>query len=372
MGRAAAARAMGRIVLHADFDHFYAQCEETRNPLLRAVPLVVCVFSGRGGDSGAVATANYVAREHGVRSGMAINLARRRLRDVPEARFLPVDFGFYGGISAQAMEILRGHADTFEYVGRDEAYMDVTQRTSGDYGAARHVAQQVKNDVRSALSLTCSVGVSPNRLVSKIASAHQKPDGLTVVTPEGVEGFLGPLGVRKVPGLGKRAEEALEAAGVRTVADARARSVFELSEVLGRRMGTYLRNASRGIDEEPVAERGPNVQYSRIATLERDSVDAEFLAGAIPRLCASVHESLAADARTFRSVGVLIIQADMSTRSRSTTLRSATSSLGEMERAAASLLREALESQEVPVRRLGVRVSDLGDAGGQSSMDDYA
>lgn len=363
---------MGRIVLHADFDHFYAQCEETRNPLLRAAPLVVCVFSGRGGDSGAVATANYLARAHGVGSGMAINLARRRLRDVEGSRFLPVDFAFYEGISERAMGILRGHADTFEYVGRDEAYMDVTQRTSGDYGTARHVAQQVKNDVRSALSLTCSVGVSPNRLVSKIASGHQKPDGLTVVAPGELEGFLGPLGVRRIPGLGKRAEEALVAAGMRTVADVRARSVFALSEVLGRRMGTYLHNASRGIDGEPVAERGPNVQYSRITTLERDSTDAGFLAGAIPRLCAGVHESLAADARTFRSVGVLIVQANMATKSRSVTLRNATSSLAEMERAASSLLREAMESQEVPVRRLGVRVSDLGDAGGQSSMDDYA
>lgn len=358
--------------MHADFDHFYAQCEETRNPLLRAAPLVVCVFSGRGGDSGAVATANYVARAHGVRSGMAINLARRRLKGVEGARFLPVDFAFYEGISERAMGILRGHADTFEYVGRDEAYMDVTQRTSGDYGTARHVAQQVKNDVRTALSLTCSVGVSPNRLVSKIASDHQKPDGLTVVTPADLEGFLGPLGVRRIPGLGRRAEEALVAAGMRTVADVRERSVFALSEVLGRRMGTYLHNAARGMDDEPVAERGPNVQYSRITTLERDSTDAGFLAGAIPRLCAGVHESLAADARTFRSVGVLIVQANMATRSRSVTLRNATSSLAEMERAAASLLREAMETQEVPVRRLGVRVSDLGDAGGQSSMDDYA
>jgi len=264
---------MGRIVLHADFDHFYAQCEEVRNPLLRAAPLVVCVFSGRGGDSGAVATANYAARSHGVGSGMAINLARRRLKGVPEARFLPVDFAFYEGVSARAMGILRGHADTFEYVGRDEAYMDVTQRASGDYGTARHLAQQVKNDVRSALSLTCSVGVSPNRLVSKIASAHQKPDGLTVVEPGDLEGFLGPLGVRKVPGLGKRAEEALVAAGIHTVADARARSVFALSEILGRRMGTYT-PGREGV--RPRRRRGP-VEHGRLCVRRPEAARAARL-----------------------------------------------------------------------------------------------
>ena len=363
---------MERIVMHVDFDHFYAQCEETRRPSLCAVPLVVCVFSGRGGDSGAVATANYVAREHGVKSGMSISLARRRLEDVPEAQFLPVDFGFYGDISERAMEIIRGHADIFEYVGRDEAYLDVTQRTSGSYDTARHIAQQVKNDVRAGVSLTCSIGVAPNRLVAKIASDHQKPDGLTVVTPGTVGEFMGPMGVRKIPGLGKRAEESLVSNGLETVADIRERDVFSLVEAYGRRMGTHLHNVSKGKDDEPVAERGPNVQYSKISTLSRDSTDAAFLSASVRPLCEGVHRAITADSRTFRCVGIQIIQANMATRSRSTTLRSPTSSLREMERAALSLLHEALKSQEIPVRRLGVRVSELGEAGGQASMDDYS
>lgn len=362
---------MDRIVLHIDFDYFYAQCEETRDPPLRAAPLVVCVFSGRSADSGAVATANYVARGHGVKSGMPISLARRRLAEAPDAKFLPVDFGFYEDISARGMEIMRAHADVFEYVGRDEAYLDITSRSSGNYGSALHVAQQIKNDIRTALSLTCSIGVSPNRLVSKIASDYQKPDGLTVVEPSRVEDFLAPLGVRKIPGLGRRAEESLTEMGIATVSDLRGYGVFDLVERFGRHMGTYLHNAAAGRDETPVAERAPNAQYSKIATLERDSEDFGFVSAALPGLCSAVHEAVSAKSLTFKSVSVQAIRSDMAAVSRSTTLRSPASTLAELERAASSLLRDLLDASGGPVRRIGVRVAELGQARGQRSIDDY-
>ncbi|MEK6957246.1 MAG: DNA polymerase IV, partial [Thermoproteota archaeon] len=110
-----------------------------------------------------------------------IAFAKKRLESIKDAVFLPADFDFYSEISSKAMEIIKGFADVFEYVGKDEAYLDVTRRTNGDFAVASHVAQQIKNSIREKVRLSCSIGVSPNKLVSKIASSYKKPDGLTVV-----------------------------------------------------------------------------------------------------------------------------------------------------------------------------------------------
>ena len=117
-----------RIVLHIDFDYFYAQCEEIRKPELKTSPIVVCMFSDRGGDSGAVATANYIARKYGVNSGLSIKFAKKRLEERTDSVFLPADFEFYSSISEKSMNIIKEFADVFEYVGRDEAYLDVSKK----------------------------------------------------------------------------------------------------------------------------------------------------------------------------------------------------------------------------------------------------
>ena len=186
-----------RVVFHIDFDYFYAQCEETRSPELKSKPVCVCVFSDRGGDSGAIATANYTARKYGVKSGIPIAFAKKRLHERSDAVFLPVDFDFYSEISEKAMEIMKENADIFEYVGRDEAYLDVTERVEGDFKKAFHLAQQIKNSIRDKIKLSCSVGISPNKLISKIASDFQKPDGLALVSPNTTEVFLEPFALRQ-------------------------------------------------------------------------------------------------------------------------------------------------------------------------------
>ena len=206
-----------RVVFHIDFDYFFVQCEEIRNPTLRSKPVCVCIFSDRGGDSGAISTANYTAREFGVGSGLSIALAKRRLEGREDAVFLPADFDCYAGISERAMGTMRDFADVFEQVGTDEAYLDVTDRTRGDFGRATHLAQQIKNAVRERTRITCSVGASPNKLVSKIASDYKKPDGLTVVPPEKIEGFLEPLNMRAIPGIGKKTEKRISEMGIETV-----------------------------------------------------------------------------------------------------------------------------------------------------------
>ena len=360
-----------RVIFHIDFDYFFAQCEEIRRPDLKTRPVAVCVYSDRGGDSGAIATANYLARRYGVNSGMPIKFAKKKLEDVPEAVFLPTDFEYYGEISENAMGIIRNHADIFEYVGRDEAYLDVTNRTDHDFKRAAHLAQQLKNSLRTTIKLSSTIGISSNKLVSKIASGYKKPDGLTIVEPQDIESFLGPLPIRTIPGIGKKSEEKFSEMNLETILQLRSVDVFTLNGLFGRKVGSYIYNAARGIDDDPVSPRHDPIQYSRIVTLKQDSKDFDFLVKDLEKLCDDLHETIIKDNILFKSVGIQFVQSDLSNRTKSKTLRNHTSSLDELKKTVIQLLRESLEDQELPIRRLGVRVSDFTQPSGQVDITKF-
>jgi len=360
-----------RVVFHIDFDYFYAQCEETRCPELKSKPVCVCVFSDRGGDSGAIATANYTARKYGVRSGIPIAFAKKRLEERKDAVFLPVDFDFYSEISEKAMEIMKESADIFEYVGRDEAYLDVTERIEGNFERANHLAQQIKNTIKDKIKLSCSIGISPNKLISKIASDFQKPDGLTTVSPEKVEVFLDQLKIRKIPGIGKKTEERFLEMNLETIQDLKKIDIFTLNKEFGRKTGVYIYNAVRGIDNEPVKEREARIQYSKITTLKKDSKDYQFLSKNIKELCKEVHNVVKKNNQMFKSVGIHFVQSDLSNKSKSKMLRNPTASIEELEKIVDQLLKEALENQTITIRRLGVKVSELSEIQGQSDITSY-
>jgi DNA polymerase IV (DinB-like DNA polymerase) len=360
-----------RVVFHVDFDYFFAQCEEIRTPDLKSKPVCVCVFSDRGGDSGAIATANYIARKFGVKSGISISFAKKRLEERKDAIFLPVDFDYYLKISEKAMNIMKESADIFEYVGKDEAYLDVTNRVEGNFDKASHLAQQIKNSIRDKVKLSCSIGVSSNKLIAKIASDFRKPDGLTVVSPEKVEEFLEQLKIRAIPGIGKKIEEQFTQMNLETIKDLKKLDVFTLNKEFGRKHGTYIFNAARGIDNTPVKEREESIQYSKIVTLKKDSRDYDFLAENISELCKELHEVIQKNNRTFKSIGIQFIQSDLTNKTKSRMLKNPTSSLEELQKNAEQLLKEALEDQKNTVRRLGVKVSELSEIRGQSNITSY-
>lgn len=360
-----------RVIFHIDFDYFFAQCEEIRNQTLKTKPVCVCIFSDRGGDSGAIATANYIARRYGIKSGMPIKFAKARLKEIPESAYLPADFPYYSEISQKGMDIMKNYADVFEYVGRDEAYLDVTKRTEGNFSLATHLAQQLKNQIRSELKMTCTVGISQNRLVSKIASGFKKPDGLTVVVPQNTESFLGQLKVGDIPGIGKVTEEKFSEMNISTISDLRKLDVFTLNKMFGKKISSYIYNAARGIDDEPVAERAPAVQYSRIVTLKQDSKDFGFLSNAIEEICSDLHETILKHKKMFKSVGIQFVQSDLSNKTKSRMLKNPTSNLDELKKTSLVLLQEALADQSQDIRRLGVRVSELSDMQGQSSIENF-
>ena len=329
------------------------------------------MFSDRGGDSGAIATANYTARKFGVKSGLPIQLAKQKLKERDDAVFLPADFEFYSDTSERSMKIIKEFADIFEYVGRDEAYLDVSKKTEGDFVKASHVGQQIKNMVREKTKLTCSVGVSPNKLLSKIASDYKKPDGLTIVTPDNISEFMETIETRDIPGIGKKTQEKLEEQEVKTISKVKEMNIFDLMQMFGRKTGTYIFNSVRGKDEEPVTIRSPIVQIGKISTLKKDSNNYNFLEESLTELCNQLHAVILRENKMFKSVGIQLTQTNLSNKTKSKMLRSPTSSLEELKKTSRQLLHEALENETVLFRRLGVKVSELSELEGQSNITSY-
>jgi DNA polymerase IV (DinB-like DNA polymerase) len=347
-----------RIVMLVDLDYFYAQCEETRNPSIKNKPVVVCVYSGRTQDSGAVSTANYLARKYGVKSGIPISLAKKKLKDV-DAVFLPVDREFYTEISDTIMEVLSRYADRFEQVGIDEAYLDVTQKTKTNYYEAEDLAATIKHDVLVQQKLTCSIGVGPNKLVAKIAADIQKPDGLTPVRPEEVKSFLSPLPVRRLVGVGKKTETKLESLSVRTIGQLARFDVQRLIELFGRKLGTYFHNASNGVDDEPVQERSEPESLSRISTLKENTRELAVLLDEAYKLCDDVYSKLLHRGLSYRSVSTYVVASDLSVHSRTKTFENPTNNLETFKKAVKELFEKFLGESDVEARRVGVKVTSL-------------
>ena len=193
----------GRIIFHLDMDHFYTAVEERERPEIRGRAVILGADPKGSKGRGVVATSNYVARKVGVRSSMPISQAWRLC---PAAVYLPPNFPLYIKVSGEIMAIARRYAGKFEQCGIDEAFLDVTDKVS-DFSEAEVLAMQIKQEIKEREGLTCSIGVGPNKLVAKIASDFQKPDGLTVVREEEVEVFLAPLPVRKLLWVGRKTGE---------------------------------------------------------------------------------------------------------------------------------------------------------------------
>lgn len=360
-----------RVIMHVDFDYFFAQCEELRRPELRTRPVVVCVFSGRTEDSGVVSTSNYVARRYGVKSGMPIRVAKSKLIGVSEAVFLPLDVGYYSQVSESAMSIISAYADMFERVGIDECYLDVSER-AGSFGKAANFALEIKTDVKRQTRLSCSIGVAPNKLLAKIASDLQKPNGLTVIEAGNAAESIAGMEVAKIPGIGPKTNKRLEELDVKTIGDLARYDVYKLIEEFGKKTATYMHNAARGIDGEPITESGERQQIMRIVTLKRDATSSFDMQQDLHDLCQSVFQMAAVKRLRFKTVGILLILDNLVNVTRSKSLKVHSSSFDSLHFAAWSILEEAMRhAGAIKVRRLGIRLTDLKSSEGQNTMLDF-
>jgi len=355
-----------RIVAHVDMDAFYASVEARRDPDLRDRPLVVGADPRDGHGRGVVTAASYRARAYGIRSAMPISRAWRlaeaaRRRGEPATVFVRDDHKLYREVSARIMAILARNADAFEEASVDEAYLDLS--SLGDLDAAAGRARKIKAEIAVEEGLTCSIGIGPNKLVAKIASDFQKPDGLTIVRPDEVQAFLDPLRIRVIPGIGPKTERFLNERGIRTVAELRAVDRAQLVEWFGR-WGEGLHDGARGISDSPVSNEWEPKSVGEQETFEVDTLDQAFVLERARALAATVFSRARAEGiRGFRTVTVTVRFENFLTFSRSRTSREPLTTEEALHATAVDLFLPFLDDRENPRRRkirlIGVRAEKL-------------
>jgi len=341
-------------IIHVDMDAFYASVEVLKEPTLQGRPVVV----GSPGPRGVVMSASYEARRFGVGSAMPSARARRLC---PDAMFVPPDFTSYRAYAVRLREVLLSFTPLVEPLSLDEAFLDVAGATTL-FGSPSRIAERIRASVREELSLACSVGVAPNKLLAKLASATAKPDGLLVVLSNELLAFLHPLPVTSLWGVGERTYELLERLGVRTVADLAAVPPRVLGRALGEGQAEHLAELAIGRDDRPVVPYEPPKQVSHEETFERD-IDAEddvlreFL-----RLAFRVAARLREDGYRARTVMIKVRLASFTTLTRSRTLADPTDVGADVYRTAAELYR-VIPGERRRIRLLGVAATGLVPAG---------
>lgn len=362
-----------RRIAHLDMDAFYASVELLKYPELRGQPVVIGgrqamqpstdaagnrVFArlrdykGRG----VITTSTYEARALGVFSGMGLMKAAQL---APDAILLPVDFDSYRHYSRLFKSAVATIAPKIEDRGIDEIYIDLTDVP----GSALDLARRIKQAVREATGLTCSIGITPNKLLSKICSDLEKPDGITLLGIEDIQARIWPLPVRKINGIGPKASEKLAGLGIATIAELAAADPDFLQRNFGRSYGAWLHDAAHGIDDRPVVTSSEPKSISRETTFERDlhpRQDREALSEIFTGLCARVAQDLKRKGYVGRTVGIKLRYDDFQTVTRDFTLPDPVADVAEIRRAAGECLRRVPLDKKL--RLLGVRVSALQSA----------
>ena len=345
-------RLMSRRILHIDMDAFFAAVEQKRHPELIGKAVVI---GGMGDPSrrGVVATASYEARVFGIHSAMPLKTAYRLN---PQAVFLPVDYDAYAAESRKVKRILRGISPLMEDVGIDEAFLDISSISQ----SSLEIIAEIKRKIRAETGLTCSIGIAPNKLLAKIASDMQKPDGYTPIRQEDVEKVLWPLPVRKLWGVGPKTEALLQNMGIERVGELAALTQDRLVATFGKSYGTFLHEASRGIDETPLVTFWEPKSMSRETTFQRDVGHWQTVAKTLAGLTKEVVLGLRQEGFRSKTVTVKVRFSDFQTLTRSVSLTRGTDSEEEIRKTVFACLKR-IELQK-RIRLLGVRLTHLEKA----------
>ena len=343
-----------RNILHIDMDAFYASVEQRDNPSLRGKPLVV----GGGSNRGVVAAASYEAREYGIHSAMPM---RDALRRCPDLLRVPPRIGHYKSVSEEIFAIFREFTPLVEGLSLDEAFLDVTDSLAL-FGSDIEIAKEIKKRVVDTTALTASVGVAPNKLVAKIASDLDKPDGLVVVSAEEIRSTLDPLPVRVIPGIGRKTLARLKAKDIVTVADLRLASDRVLEPIFGR-FAQKTRDQASGVDSRPVVSSRPEKSISAEETFDADLTETNAMDRQLMRLAERTANRLRSKDLVAGTVQVKIRQADFTTFTRQRALRPPGNSTDQIFEIVRILLQQWLsEHPGARIRLLGVGGSDLSAA----------
>jgi DNA polymerase-4 len=364
-----------RRIAHLDMDAFYASVELLRYPQLRGLPLVIG-GSRRGADAldgsaaverflrlrnyagrGVVTTATYAAREFGVHSALGLMKAAQLC---PQAILLPVDFDEYRRYSRRFKSVITRFAPVVEDRGVDEVYIDFTAADGGQLQGGRALALRIQSAIREETGLTCSIGVAPNKLIAKMASEFQKPNGISIVYESELAQKVWPLPCRKINGIGPKAGAQLEQLGIRTIGELARRERSFLTQHFGPNHGAWMYESACGRDDRPVVTQSEPVSMSRETTFERDLHavrDRAELRTVFTDLCTRLAGDLQRHGYVGRTIGIKLRYDNFQRATRDQTLPFHTSDATEIRRAAGQCLKRA--PLERRLRLLGVRVASL-------------
>ncbi len=388
--------ALTRRIAHLDMDAFYASCELMRYPQLRGLPVVIGGGRRRADDllaimqtlqpdngwtadniterldhipvaafprldgyagRGVITTATYEARQFGVGSAMGLMKAAQLC---PQAVLLPVDFERYRAFSRRFKAVISDIAPVMEDRGVDEVYIDFTEVPGGQREGGRVLARLLQKSIFQETGLTCSIGVAPNKLLAKMASEFNKPNGISIVHEADLSTLIWPLPCRKINGIGPKADARLKAQGIETIGQLAQRDRFELMELFGRSHGAWLFDAAWGRDDRPVQTTSEPAGMSRETTFERDlhaRHDREALSGILTRLCEQVAEDLRRKGYVGRTIGIKLRYDDFKIVTRDVSVEDHTDDPQRIRQLAGQCLKRVDLSRRF--RLLGVRVASL-------------
>jgi DNA polymerase-4 len=387
--------AQARLIAHLDMDAFFASVELLRYPQLKGLPVVIGgrrrredellarareLYPGRDWSRasldqipadvfprladyvgrGVITTATYPARQFGVGSAMGLMKAARLC---PQAILLPVDFDEVRRLSRLFKQTIREVAPVIQDRGIDEVYIDLTDVPDAWIEGGRRIAADIQQRIFAATGLTCSIGVAPNKLLAKLGSEFQKPNGITVLTHADLQTRIWPLPCRKVNGIGPKSDARLQSLGIQTIGDLAAREDQWLVETFGKSYGAWLHQVSRGMDDRPVVTEFEPVSMSRETTFQRDLHavrDRAELSGIFTGLCEQVAADLKRKGYVGRTIGIKLRFDNFQTVTRDTTLQEFTDDAATIRRFAGQGLKRIDLTRRI--RLLGVRVGKLAKA----------
>ncbi len=334
-------------------DAFFAAVEEQRKPEIKGKPVVIG-GSGNPLKRGVVSTANYEARKFGIHSAMPLQTAYKLC---PQAIFLPVDYEMYVAVSRKFKEVLHAVSPIMEDGGIDEAYLDVSALAEDN----DTIIRRIKKGIKEKTNLTCSIGVAPNRLLAKMASDMQKPDGVTVLNEGNIEGLLWPLPIRKLYGVGPKTEEALKKQGIDTIGRLAALSLEVLAERFGNSYGRYLFDAARGIDDSELTTSWEPKSMSRETTFQDDVGEWQTIARTLADLTREVVHDMHERQYKAKTFTVKIRFDNFQTLTRAKTLDDYTDTEDIIRKAAFACLKRIELKKKV--RLIGMRANNLRSDG---------
>jgi DNA polymerase-4 len=355
---------MMRRILHVDIDAFFVSVEQTLDPALRGKSVVV---GGDPNSRGVVACASYEARVYGLKAGMSLAVAQRLC---PHAIFLGGNFYHYRNASAGFLDILSEFTPDVEPLGLEEAFLDLTG-FEPIYGPVRETALRIKRRIRGELELTASIGIAGSKVVAKVASDLSKPDGLVEVAPGEERIFLAPLPVAKLPCVGPKTERVLQRIGITTIGELGRLPISFLRHIFGVH-GDVIHRYANGIDNRGLELPAPAKSISRESTFAEDTLDRTFLSAALHYLGERVGATLRSQGRQARCVTMKLRYADFESITRSRTLREGLDTDRVIFEVGRRLMEKALEQRTMPVRLVGIGVSNLIEGRQLNMFDPWA